>query len=58
MASRQVTLGESQKKSDAVIASAGSASGNIIVQFDDTLSSAEVAVLMEKVVEVILEQEY
>ncbi len=58
MASRQVTLGESQKKSDAVLASAGSASGNIIVQFDDTLSSGEVQVLLEKVAEVINEQEY
>lgn len=58
MASRQVTLAVDAGKKDAVVASAGSASGNVIVAFDNAENQLDIIVALEKVIEVIREQEY
>jgi len=58
MASRQVTLAKNAPKKDAVIATAGSASSNVIVQFDDTMDVLQVVTSLEKIKQVIQEQEY
>lgn len=58
MASRQVTLNVKEKKSNGAIVSAGSASGNVIVQFDDAVSQIEIVNALLKVIELIREKEY
>lgn len=58
MASRQITLATKAAKEDATAASSGSASGNVIVQFDDAEDQLEIIVALQKVIEYIRENEY
>ena len=56
--SRQVVLGVAQGKKSAVRSSAGAADANVIVQYDREANQADVIATLEKIRELIIEQEY
>ena len=58
MASRTATLTVDRDKEAVSIATAGSASGNVAIVFDDTINTDELSVTVQKLLEKILEDEY
>lgn len=58
MASRQLTLSVELGKKDIASADSGSASGNVIVQFDNAENKANIVAALEKIKQQIIEKEY
>ncbi len=55
---RTVTLGVHERKGLAVIGAGSTADANVIVEFDQDTSSVEIVNALQRVIEVILEEEY
>lgn len=55
---RKVTLAATDAKHKAVHASASTADGNVIVEYDEDLPPGEVAILLDKCRDSIREQRY
>ena len=55
---RKITLSVRDKKSDATIEAGATASANVIVEYDKDEPSVDIIVALEKVKQLILEEEY
>lgn len=55
MASQQVSLAPGVKRESAAVTAAGSASGNVIVEFDDTLTQIQIVTILEQLTKNVIE---